>query len=61
MRVFRIGRVLRLIKMSKSLRIMFNSIIVSIPALANIGALLFLILFFFSILGMGLFAYVKPG
>lgn len=37
----------------------FNTFIATIPALANIGALLFLVLFLFSVLGMNLFPYVK--
>ncbi|EGR31551.1 hypothetical protein IMG5_107710 [Ichthyophthirius multifiliis] len=58
--IFRIVRVLRLIKKAKSFVIIFNAIIVSLPGLANITALLFLTLLFFSVLGMGLFAFVKP-
>jgi hypothetical protein len=58
-RVFRIFRVLRLIKRARGLVVISNAILVSLPGLANIAALLFLILFFFSVLGMNLFAYVK--
>ncbi|CDW83245.1 voltage-gated ion channel superfamily [Stylonychia lemnae] len=58
-RAFRIGRVFRLIKKAKFLRIIFNTIIVTIPALANVGALMFLLLFIFSILGVQTFALIK--
>ncbi|KRX08462.1 hypothetical protein PPERSA_12943 [Pseudocohnilembus persalinus] len=59
-RTFRIARVLKLIKRAKSLRMMFATFILTLPALANIGALLFLVLFLYSVLGMNLFGYVKP-
>jgi hypothetical protein len=59
-RTFRIARVLRLVKRAKSLRMMFTTFIITVPALANIGGLLFLVLFLYSVLGMNLFSYVKP-
>ena len=58
-RSFRIARVLRLIKRAKSLRTIFNTFTSTLPALANIGGLLFLVLYLYSILGMNLFAFVK--
>lgn len=57
-RTFRIARVLKLIKRAKSLRMMFATFILTLPALANIGGLLFLVLFLYSVLGMNLFNYV---
>ena len=39
-RVFRIGRILRLIKAAKGIRKLLFALIVSLPALFNIGALL---------------------
>lgn len=50
-RAFRIGRILRIIKRYKSLRKIFNTFVVSIPALANVGGLLFLFLYLYAILG----------
>jgi hypothetical protein len=38
---------------------MFTTFIVSLPALANIGGLLAIVLFMFSVLGMNLYAYLK--
>lgn len=58
-RAFRIGRIFRLITKAKFLRIIFNTIIFTIPSLANVGALMFLLLFIFSILGVQLFATVQ--
>lgn len=37
----------------------FNTFIITIPALVNIGALLTLVLFLFSVLGMNLFSFIK--
>lgn len=58
-RAFRIFRVLRLIKRAKSLRIMFTTLVVTLPALVNVGGLLLLLIFLYSILGVSLFAEVK--
>ena len=37
----------------------FNTFLITLPALGNIGMLLLLIAFIYSILGVELFAYVK--
>ncbi|EDW02408.1 GH19909 [Drosophila grimshawi] len=58
-RVFRIGRILRLIKAAKGIRKLLFALVVSLPALFNIGALLGLITFIYAILGMSLFGHVK--
>lgn len=58
-RVFRIGRILRLIKAAKGIRKLLFALVVSLPALFNIGALLGLITFIYAILGMSLFGNVK--
>ena len=58
-RAFRIGRIFRLITKAKFLRVIFNTIIFTIPSLANVGALMMLLLFIFSILGMQIFATVR--
>ena len=59
MRTFRIGRILRLIKKAKRLKMIFNSFLMTVPYLVNVGGLLFLLLFLYSILGMFLLATVK--
>jgi len=58
-RAFRIGRILRLIRSAKSLRMIFNTFILTLPALANIGGLLILLLYIYAVLGINLFAKVK--
>jgi hypothetical protein len=57
-RTFRVGRMMRLLHKAKSLKIIFNAIIISLPALANVGCLLFLLLYLYSIIGMELFGNV---
>jgi len=58
-RVFRVGRVLRLVKSAKGIRTLLFSLAVSLPALFNIGLLLFLIMFIYSVFGMQFFMHVK--
>lgn len=60
-RTFRVGRVFRLIKSAPTLRQLFNTLLITLPSLVNIGALLFLMYFIYSIMGMQLFAKVKYG
>ena len=50
-RVLRVARVFRLIKRAESLRVMFNSLVLSLPALWNISSLIFVIMFVFAVLG----------
>jgi hypothetical protein len=52
-------RVLRLVKKAKSLKAIFQTFIVTIPSLANVGSLLILLLYLYSVLGISLFATVK--
>lgn len=59
LRAFRIGRVFRLVKKAKALRKIFHTFLFTIPSLANVGGLLFLLLFLYAILGVYLFAPVK--
>ena len=58
-RSFRIARVLKLVKSAKNLQQIFNTFILAIPELINVGALLVLFLFLFSVLGVTLFAEIK--
>ncbi|XP_063070137.1 sodium channel, voltage-gated, type I-like, alpha [Engraulis encrasicolus] len=58
-RLARIGRILRLIKSAKGIRTLLFALMMSLPALFNIGLLLFLVMFIYAILGMSFFAYVK--
>ena len=58
-RVFRVGRLLRFYKNARGIRRLLFALLISLPALVNIGALLFLLLFIYAIIGMSSFAYVK--
>nr|XP_055057417.1 sodium channel, voltage gated, type XII, alpha a [Misgurnus anguillicaudatus] len=58
-RLARIGRVLRLIRAAKGIRTLLFALMMSLPALFNIGLLLFLVMFIYAIFGMANFAYVK--
>ncbi|XP_073401868.1 sodium channel protein type 2 subunit alpha-like isoform X3 [Dendrobates tinctorius] len=60
-RLARIGRILRLIKGAKGIRTLLFALMMSLPALFNIGLLLFLVMFIYAIFGMSNFAYVKNG
>ena len=58
-RSFRIMRVLKMVKQFKSLRKIFNTFILALPTLTQVGSLLVLLLVIYSVLGMSLFANVK--
>ncbi|XP_006869243.1 PREDICTED: sodium channel protein type 10 subunit alpha [Chrysochloris asiatica] len=58
-RLARIGRILRLIRGAKGIRTLLFALMMSLPALFNIGLLLFLVMFIYSIFGMSTFAHVK--
>lgn len=45
----------KLIRNAKGLRTLFNTLISSLPAIANVGSLLFLLMFMYAVLGMNLF------
>jgi Ion transport protein len=58
-RAMRISRVFKYIKEAKQIKIIFETVIVTIPALTNIGGLLLLFLYIFSVLGIFLFSGLK--
>jgi hypothetical protein len=58
MRVIRVGRILRLVKGARGIRTLLFALAVSLPALVNIGLLLFLVIFIYAIFGMNFFMYV---
>lgn len=60
-RVLRIGRLLRYFKAAKGIRRQLVALVISLPALFNIGTLLFLTLFIYAIIGMTSFGHVKKG
>lgn len=60
MRIFRICRVMRLIKKAKTIKVLIDTLIFIMPQLANIGILVFLMLFIYSALGMNFFGKIRP-
>jgi len=58
-RAFRVLRVFRLIQRAKVLKIIIDTFIATLPSIANVGGLLILILFIFSVLGMQLYGRIK--
>uniref|UniRef100_A0A8C5SRN1 Sodium channel protein n=1 Tax=Laticauda laticaudata TaxID=8630 RepID=A0A8C5SRN1_LATLA len=57
-RLVRIGRILRLIRSARGIRTLLFALMMSLPALFNIGLLLFLVMFIYAIFGMANFAYI---
>ena len=51
-RIFRIGRIVKLIKSAKRLNIIFSTFILTLPAMANLGSLLLLLIYIYTILGV---------
>lgn len=58
-RSFRILRIARLIKRAKSLNLIFQTFLVSLPGMANIGALLLLMIYIYSVIGVQLLGEIK--
>jgi hypothetical protein len=58
-RILRVCRVLRLLKKAKRLYIIFNAFIHTIPAFVNVGSLIMVLIYIFSVLGNRIFAKVK--
>jgi voltage-gated sodium channel type II alpha len=61
LRVIRVGRILRLVKGARGIRTLLFSLAISMPALVNIGLLLFLVIFIYAIFGMNMFMNVSYG
>lgn len=53
------GRLFRIFRFSPSLRQLFNTLLVTMPSLARIGAFLLLVVFIYAAMGVQLFATVK--
>ncbi|OQR96937.1 Voltage-gated Ion Channel (VIC) Superfamily [Achlya hypogyna] len=60
-RVFRVGRILRLFHKATLLKSLYDTIAVSLPALGNVTALLMLLYYIFAAVGVQLFAKVGYG
>ena len=59
MRSFRISRILKLIGKLKALQQILQTFINAIPEMINVGGLLTLFIYLYSVLGVFLFAHVK--
>ena len=59
LRIFRIARLLRLVEFAKGIRQLLWALMISLPALFNVAALLFLVIFIYGIIGMSAFGHVK--
>lgn len=57
-RTFRVGRAFRLVQGMKDIKRIFNTLLLTLPGLANIAALLLLFLFIYSVVGVQMFALV---
>jgi hypothetical protein len=57
-RTFRIGRICRLVNGAESLNQLFNTLLLTLPGLVNIGMLLMLLFFIFSVMAVQLFGTV---
>jgi len=49
-------RVFRLIRTNKNLKVLVDSLIVILPSIANVGSLILLMFFIFSVIGMNMFS-----
>ena len=56
MRTFRVLRIFKLFKGTKNLKVMFNTFIVSLPAMTSIGGLMALLIYVYAVLGVYFFA-----
>lgn len=61
LRIVRVARIFRLVKTSKRLRTIFTTLMLSLPALGNVGTLLMMLFFMYAIAGQSLFAEVPHG
>ena len=57
--IFRIARLLRLVEFAKGIRQLLWALMISLPALFNVGTLLFMVMFIYAIMGMSAFGHVK--
>jgi hypothetical protein len=59
LRIFRLGRLLRLVARASYFRMIFTTFVITLPSLFYIGILLMIILYIYSVLGMEFFAFIK--
>lgn len=59
LRILRVVRLVRIIEHAKGIQRLLVTLILSAPAMLNVGSLLFLIVFIFSVIAMNLFGHVR--
>jgi hypothetical protein len=60
-RVLRVSRLLKLVKSMQGLQKLIETLVFALPSLMNVGALLLLVFFIYSVLGVFLFKDIKKG
>ena len=58
-RTVRILRMFRIFRKQNSLKIIFETFIVTLPSLMNVGGLMILFVYIYSVLGMNIFADIQ--
>jgi hypothetical protein len=56
LRVLRVARIFRLVRMNRGLLVLFRTLILSLPALFNVGVVLVIVFFIFTVVGMNIFS-----
>ena len=61
LRVMRVSRLLKLVKSLKGIQKLLETLMLALPSLMNVGALMLLVFFIFSVLGVFLFKDITTG
>ena len=59
LRVLRVARVFRLVRMNRGLLVLFRTLLLSLPALFNVGVVLGIVFFIFTVVGMNIFSGIR--
>jgi len=59
LRLIRVVRILRVARVASGIRTLLFALMLSAPALFNVGSLLFLFMFIYAIFGMSQFGYIE--
>lgn len=58
-RVLRLTRIFKYVKKHRQISVLLETLVITAPALSNIGALLLLFIFIFAVLGVNLFSTIQ--
>jgi hypothetical protein len=61
LRVFRVFRIFKLVKTAKGLRVLFRTLLYSLPTLWNVGSILIMLFFIYAVAGVSAFGLVSKG